>query len=74
MARERHYGVTHRDERDAFCAWLYAMGFKFEKWAWIGCWNFDVMATDEQDEKICAFKNALPHLLMEIEDVEFEVA
>lgn len=74
MATERHYGVTQRDERDAFCAWLYTHGFKFEKWAWIGCWNFDIMATDEQDEQIRAFKRELPRLLLEIEDIQFEVA
>ena len=74
MAKERHFSVRDREERDAFHAWLYRMGFKFEKWTGIGCWNFDVMATDEQDKKICAFKNALPRLLLEIEDIQFEVA
>lgn len=72
MARERHFSVRDREERDAFHAWLYRMGFKFERWTGIGCWNFDVMATDEQEEGICAFKSELPHLLVEIEDFACE--
>ncbi len=74
MAKRRTYGTMFRDIRDAFSNWLYVNGFKFEKTNTIYGTDFEIMATEDQNKRIMEYFNALPRLLMEIEDIEFEVA
>lgn len=74
MAKRRNYGTSSREIRDAFTNWLYVNGFKFEKTNTIYGTDFEIMATEDQNVRIVEYFNALPSLLMEIEDVEFEAA
>lgn len=74
MAKRRTYGTSSREIRDAFTDWLYVNGFKFEKTNTIYGTDFEIMATEDQNVRIMKYFNALPCLLSEIEDIEFEVA